>query len=87
MAESIPGGAFQDAQGRWVDANGAPLTQAQVAEAKALHAANDAQLRENERARQALEASRNPAAMAIAAALAPRPEPAAEPKPAKPAKD
>lgn len=79
MAETIPGGAFlaskrtPDEPDRWVDANGAPLTADQARAAIALHAANDAQLRQAERDRQALEASRNPAAMAIAAALAPKP--------------
>jgi len=80
MAESIPGGAFQNAQGQWINANGEPLTADQVKAATALHAANDAALRQVERDRQALEAERNPAARAIAQALAPRPA-------AKPAKE
>ncbi len=86
MAESIPGGAFiapkahPDHPDRWVNANGEPLTEDQAAEAMALHAANDAALRQAERDRQALEVQRNPAAQAIAAALAPKPRAVAKPK-------
>lgn len=80
MADTIPGGAFiapkptPSAPDRWVNANGEPLTEDQAKDAIALHAANDAALRQAERDRQALEVQRNPAAMAIAAALTPKPK-------------
>lgn len=82
MATTIPGGAYLAPDGTsWVDAEGKPLTKAQIADAE-----DNAQERAVTRATQEalaleLEARNNPTAQAIAAAL--RPAPAA-PKGAKP---
>ena len=80
MADTIPGGAFLTAAGEWVDANGKPLENDQIAEAKKLDAQRNADLRAAEQAKMAALAQRDPAAMAIANAL----RPPAAPTPAAP---
>lgn len=80
MANTIPGGAYQivgaDGSVRWVDAEGKPLDKEQIAEAQRVHAENAEALEQQEQARIALEAQRNPTAQAIAAAMAPKSAPA-----------
>ena len=71
MAETISGGAYLTTSGQWIDANGAPLDKARAAEAEHLHEQQAAARAEAEAAARALDASRDPAGRAIAAALAP----------------
>lgn len=72
MADTIPGGAFLTAAGGWVNADGNPLGKEQIAQAKELSAAYNAALRAAEQAKLVAQAQRDPTAMAIAAALAPK---------------
>jgi len=70
MAETIPGGATYDmATNRWVDANGQPLSKEAAAEAQKLADQHAADLAEAERQARLLDATRDPTARAIAAAL------------------
>lgn len=71
MANTIEGGAFL-VGGSWVNADGKPLSKAQIEAVKALHGDNEAARGDQERERVALEAQRNPTAQAIAAAMAPK---------------
>lgn len=80
MANTIPGGAYRVGE-QWVDAEGKPLKREQIAEAQRVLAENAALVEQQEQARIALEAQRNPTAQAIAAAMAPKAA-----APAKPAK-
>lgn len=66
MAHTIPGGAYQDATGDgWHDANGRPLSKAQIAEAKKLIAQQESALAELEQRR----AEQDPDALRSLAAL------------------
>lgn len=77
MAETIPGGAYQDAQARWIDSEGRPLSKALASEAQQLAAQREQERAEQERQARLLDAQRDPTARAIAAALAPAPQAAA----------
>lgn len=81
MAETIPGGAALNEQGRWVDANGQPLSKEQIAEAEKLFAERDAEREKQEKAALALAAMRDPIARSLTAAL--RPQSGAVEPPAK----
>lgn len=76
MSDTIPGGAYQTANGQWVDSGGNPLNKEQIVEAKKLDSERDLLLRAAERAKLEAEARRDPTARALAAALRPQAEPA-----------
>lgn len=44
MAETVPGGAYQNPDGSWHDANGKPISSSKVAEAEATKKAQQFQL-------------------------------------------
>ena len=65
MAQTIPGGAYQDANGNWHDANGEPLKREQVAQAEKLLAEQGEQKAEMERVTVLADAQRDPVARAL----------------------
>lgn len=70
MAETITGGAFLAADGvSWHDADGRPLDVAQIAIARALLDAQQADKAELERIRAMAEAANNPIAQALQQAI------------------
>jgi hypothetical protein len=89
MANTIPGGATQDTQGVWRDANGQALSKAAVSDATRLHDEIASQ-RADEAAAQALaDAQRDPLYRALLMqqahqVAAVKPEPKGEPKEPKP---
>lgn len=78
MAESIPGGAIQDAAGQWRDATGKPLDKEQIRAVEALHRQRSSERAAADAALLAREAQANPIASALAAAFRPQPAPALE---------
>lgn len=87
MAETIDGGCYQTADGRYVTAEGKPATKTQIAEHQMIQEQRAAELDAIEQENTMRIARNDPAARAFAALsdrLAPA-QPAAPSKPAKPA--
>lgn len=78
MANTIPGGAYQNAAGAWTNAKGEELSENQVRAAQRLYGAQQAQRAEAEQQRLLVEAQQNPAARAIAMLM---PQPITSPPP------
>lgn len=69
MNTTIEGGAFQNADGTWVDANGAPLKKADADRAQKLAAEQQQALDQQEAARMQADSQRDPVARALAAMM------------------
>ncbi|MBC8076958.1 MAG: hypothetical protein H7Y32_12850 [Chloroflexales bacterium] len=84
MAETIPGGAFQDAAGAWHNANGEPLAPEQIAEAERLLAERAKVLAHQEAVTSARAIQGDPATLAALRAVnmfqQPQPTPVREPQ-------
>jgi hypothetical protein len=69
MSDTIEGGAFLSADGAWHNADGKPLTAAQVKEAEKLAAERQATLDADDVRLMQAEANRDPVARALSAVL------------------